>query len=129
MQFKIAWVPVWYSPESPIGRGVYDVDLQWPEKREEHGHPESNTRVARVGREILSTPAHDETYERTSDKRALDLRKDITHMAIDLQSHTILYRPPLERRDNDADERIEVINNMNFDEWKKKRDALQPKRR
>ncbi len=126
-QFTTAWVPIWYKEEKySEGRGVSERDPEWPEKVEELGQEVSN--VAKIGRYVLSTPTHNPaTLEREIDAKANALREDFKQLAKDLGQHKVLYRPDPNRDPDDFRERVEAINQMSFDEWRKKRDQLEPK--
>lgn len=126
MQFKVEWVPVWYSKDIKTGRGVDDKDPLWSDHVAARGDYVS--RYARLGRNVMSTPPHDPvTYERRKDERANALRRDIQKLAHDLDNGRVFYRPSGER--DDYKERIESINGMSFDEWRAKRDKMEPKSR
>jgi len=131
MQKKMAWVPVWYREDSPLGRGIGDRNEDWPEITEKKGYPVS--RYAKLGRYVLSTPPHDEnTDARISDKKARRIREDIKHMAVDLKFGRILYRPSQDRPTEDQsdfekiEDRITSINNVDMKTWQSKRDAIKP---
>jgi hypothetical protein len=125
VQFRMAWVPVWYSSDISAGRGVSDARLDWPEIASKQGHHVS--RYAGIGRYVLSTPSHDyDSLQKGQDMRAQRLRQDFKKLGEDLLHHKVLYRPSTEREEENMVERVEQINGMSIDEWKKKRDAVQP---
>lgn len=125
VQFRMAWVPVWYSSEISAGRGISDVKPNWPEIAASQGHYVS--RYAGIGRYVLSTPSHDyDSLSLEKDMAAEGLREDFKKLNKDLIQHRVLYRPSPEREEEDMVERIEQVNGMSFDTWKKKRDEMQP---
>lgn len=136
MQFMREWVPVWYSQEFITGRGVRDRDPRWPEIAEEtyyRGRRKNSTpsHVSKLGRHLISTPPHDpRTHLPATDLRSRQLRKEISYLAGDVTDHHILYQPSPDRPSDSDDDfelirhRIESLNGLPFDEWRKKRDAI-----
>lgn len=127
VQFKMAWVPDWYDPNVERGRGVYDRIENWPEMQSLGGAIPS--RIAQIGRFVVSTPPHKQgLVDRELDSRSNELREDIQRLAYLVKHYPgrELYRPGEARRssDIDIDARIESLNGMSFEEWKKRRDEL-----
>lgn len=148
LQFKMGWIPAWYSQEVSLGRGISDKDPSWPERAQPRKNSNKNalttlieragdtaSRFSKIGRHILSTPTHNpDTYELISDPRSDDLRSDINLLARQLREGKVFFRPSSDRpslgdRQQDFVDRTEAINMMSFEEWKKKRDAVAPKAR
>lgn len=131
LQFQREWVPVWYSKDVESGRGVGDRNHEWPEILARTGN--SVPEYTKIGRYILSTPPHDPlSYARRGDQAAEELRTDIKKLALELEQHKILYRPSSERPSvteeefQAIEERITVINQMDYQTWLKSRQDLEP---
>src|SRR5690606_14628555 len=123
-QFAVKSVPIWYNSEDPTGRGIGDRDEIWPEKAEEKGQDISDK--AKIGRYVLSTPSHNlTTQERQKDTRGEMLRNDIKKVAEHLSNHSILYRPHQSRSLDDFKERVETLNNIDYEGWIQKRNTLE----
>lgn len=127
VQRKLAWVPDWYDAKNEKGRGVYDVDEEWPEKQLLNGGNPS--RIGAIGRYVISTPPHQQKSTiREEDTLGTRLRQDIKKLAFELENHPgkELYRPSNDRMNTDDEiiDRIERLNQMSYDEWRKSRDEL-----
>lgn len=134
MQFKISWVPAWYNPSLESGRGIGNKNPNWPEIAESLGKPTS--RISKVGRYVLGTSLkHPETYESLLDPRSKDLRDEIDMLASDIQKKKVLYRPSRDRLNpndrtsyQDFIDRVQLINGMTYEDWRARRDAIEPKK-
>lgn len=127
VQRKLSWAPDWYDAKMERGRGIYDRLKEWPEMQLLSGAQPS--RIAAIGRYVLSTPPHKQnSIKRENDLLGESLRQDIKKLAYELASHPgkELYRPGNDRMNTDEDvvARVERINQMSFDEWRKRRDAM-----
>lgn len=129
--FAMKRVPAWYSNVRESGRGVSDKSAVWPERAAALDYKVSE--LSRLGRDFLSTPPHNPvTFERITDPLATKIRADITYLRDDIKDRKLFYRPARERFDVDEEaavRRIEELNGMSLDEWKVKRDELEPKSR
>jgi hypoxanthine phosphoribosyltransferase len=97
--------PVWYNERKVTGRGVGNRDTTRA--------AQSHSGRSRIGRYWLSTPFKE------PDTEGIQLRKEMSQIARDLEQHRVLYRPSTWSPDIDPFEaRIKRINNITLEQYK-----------
>ena len=100
-------IPVWYKADDVMGRAVANRDLMRSKN--------SKSRTQRLGMWFLSS------IFGYVDQEGLQLRSEIKQLCEDLREKKILFTPSPQREMEDADERIQVINDMTLDEFRAKK--------
>ena len=108
-------VPVWYSKEDAMGRGIGDISKQYHDYQYEKQPTQENLR-RKIAQRILSAPHFDKrkltqegVLELLDDKKAKKLQQDIAFSTYAVGGGTVPLRPSMLR---DSDDVIRTIENQ-----------------
>lgn len=111
-EFASTWVPFWYDPKLPTGRGIGDIDPSFYEK--------SNDIRRRLGRFLLSAPFYRKEGEELitfTDRDSQETFNDLSILIEKFKKGKIICRPNSRRSDFEK-KAVEINNLGSFDEYK-----------